>query len=339
MKNKKRILFIGYDYAENGVGIFLKELSNKIKNDYEITFLVNNCKPSKNIYKIDSDNKKIDHLIENADLIHICAHNREHLKIAYKSFKKNKKIISSYHNFFYDKSSYKKRIELFIKKLIILNFCSYMSDYEIFLTEKQKENFGKFYLIKNKNKIVISNFIYKNKILKNKSNLKFNQIIFIGRPTKQKGFQDLIHLSKLVDINFLIVGDYKKYKIKNINSIGRIESNDLKKYYDNSQVLILPSYLEVFPMTILEAMARGLVILVSDIPGMREIVKEGRNGYLFPPGDVEKMKEIILYLKNNPKEIERISKNNLEDIWKFIAEKQIPKYIKVFEEMVNKNEF
>ena len=36
-------------------------------------------------------------------------------------------------------------------------------------------------------------------------------------------------------------------------------------------------------------MARGLVLLTSDIPGIREIIQEGRNGYLCsPPGDVEK---------------------------------------------------
>jgi glycosyltransferase involved in cell wall biosynthesis len=83
-------------------------------------------------------------------------------------------------------------------------------------------------------------------------------------------------------------------------------------------------------MVILEAMARGLVILVSDIPGMREIVKEGRNGYLFPPGDIKKIKEKILYLKNNPKEIRRISENNLKDIWKFTTEKQVSKYLEVY---------
>ena len=90
----------------------------------------------------------------------------------------------------------------------------------------------------------------------------------------------------------------------------------------------------MFPVVIQEAMARGLVILVSDIPGMREIVKDGRNGYLFPPGDVENMKELIIYLKNNPKEIERISNNNLKDIWKFTADSQIPKYVKFYEEVL-----
>jgi len=68
---------------------------------------------------------------------------------------------------------------------------------------------------------------------------------------------------------------------------------------------------------------------------MREIIKEGRNGYLFKPGDIEKMKELILYLNNNHQEIERISNNNLKDIHKFTAKKQIPKYIKVYEEVLN----
>jgi hypothetical protein len=47
------------------------------------------------------------------------------------------------------------------------------------------------------------------------------------------------------------------------------------------------------------------------------------------------MKEIIIFLKNNPDEIKRISKNNLKDIHKFTSKNQIPKYIKVYNEIIN----
>ena len=106
-------------------------------------------------------------------------------------------------------------------------------------------------------------------------------------------------------------------------------------YYDRCQILFFPSYTEAFGITILEAMARGLVLLISDIPGIREFVKEGRNGYLFPPGDVEKMKELFLYLKQNPGEIERISRNNLVDAQQFTVEKQAKKYLEVYRNVLS----
>jgi glycosyltransferase involved in cell wall biosynthesis len=92
----------------------------------------------------------------------------------------------------------------------------------------------------------------------------------------------------------------------------------------------MPSYSESFGITILEAMARGLAILVSDIPGMREKIIADRNGYLFPPGDINKMKERLLFLKDNPQEINRISRNNLEDVQQFTVEKQANQYLEVY---------
>jgi glycosyltransferase involved in cell wall biosynthesis len=192
---------------------------------------------------------------------------------------------------------------------------------------------------------VINNFIEDEKIVGEKEKLRVRNmgVLFVGRLSKAKGFDDylsLINATNSKKIEFKIVGEgvlsEKIPKKHNVHSLGQIPHRKIWEAYDQSKVFILPSYTEVFPMTILEAMARGLVILVSDIPGMREIIKEGRNGYIFPPGDIEKIKEIILYLKNNPKEIERISKNNLKDIWKFTAEKQVPKYIKVYEEVLKK---
>ncbi len=96
----------------------------------------------------------------------------------------------------------------------------------------------------------------------------------------------------------------------------------------------MPSYSEAFGITILEAMARGLVISASDIPGMREKIETERNGYLFPPGDIGKMKEQLLFLKDNPQEIIRISRNNLTDVQQFTVEKQAKKYLDVYRDVL-----
>ncbi|MDZ7799153.1 MAG: glycosyltransferase family 4 protein [Patescibacteria group bacterium] len=228
---------------------------------------------------------------------------------------------------------------------VILNLMILLVDKLTFITNSQFLEYKNYILFKkifHKKSIVINNFIEKEIISTfKKKHLKKICILFVGRMNKLKGFDDLIELCKNIkdkDISFNFIGGgplkEKSEDLFNIKSYSNIVNKKLLQYYDKSQIFILPSYTEVFPMTILEAMARGLVILVSDIPGMREIVKEGRNGYLFKPGDTEKMKELILYLKNNPKEIERISKNNLKDIHKFTAEKQIPKYIKVYNKVL-----
>ena len=141
------------------------------------------------------------------------------------------------------------------------------------------------------------------------------------------------------EIEFLLVGygplQNPEGISKNVTMVGRVPNEDLFHHYDRCQILFFPSYTEAFGITILEAMARGLVLLVSDIPGIREFVQEGRNGYLFPPGDVKKMKELFLYLKDNPGDIERISRNNLTDVQQFTVEKQAKKYLDLYRNVLN----
>lgn len=231
-----------------------------------------------------------------------------------------------------------------LSKIILLNSVIFFAKKLIFLTSAQKLYFRRDCLFKkefDRKSTVINNFIEDKYILKkSKSDLGEQKIIFVGSAKKTKGFEDIVDLSEqMSNENFLILTEKeiskKISRERNLEVVIGVENEDIFSYYDSAQIFILPSYTEVFPMTILEAMARGLVILVSDIPGMREIVEAGRNGYLFPPGDIEKMREQVLYLRNNPKEIERISKNNLKDIQKFAKKDKIAEYVKIYKELLN----
>ena len=207
------------------------------------------------------------------------------------------------------------------------------------MTDDQKNNLKRYCFFKKsfeKKSTIINNFIEEKNILKQKKVFN-NKIIFVGRYSKLKGFEDLIELVKETKgVNFSLIGDNNfKSKLSNLKNLGKINNSKMFKEYDNHSILILPSYTEAFPMVILEAMSRGLVILVSDIPGMREIIQEGKNGYLFNSGDIKRMRDLILYLKNNPLEIKKISKNNLKDVRKFILKRQLPKYLRVYEESLN----
>lgn len=62
---------------------------------------------------------------------------------------------------------------------------------------------------------------------------------------------------------------------------------DVRDVLGAAHVLVLPSRVEGMPRTVLEALATGRPVIVSDIPGARETVDERVNGVLVPPGDVE----------------------------------------------------
>lgn len=75
---------------------------------------------------------------------------------------------------------------------------------------------------------------------------------------------------------------------------GQIGQKDLPRYYHLADLFISPSHVDGSSVSLMEALACGLPCLVSDIPANKEWVFEGRNGWLFPDGDVDALTAKIL---------------------------------------------
>jgi len=73
-----------------------------------------------------------------------------------------------------------------------------------------------------------------------------------------------------------------------IRYLGKLD--DVRPALAQASVFVLPSYREGTPKTVLEAMACGRPIIVTDVPGCRETVTEGENGYLVPARDVASLR-------------------------------------------------
>ncbi len=72
--------------------------------------------------------------------------------------------------------------------------------------------------------------------------------------------------------------------------------SSVQKELKEMDIFVLPSILEGMSNALLEAMATGLPVIAADSGGNRELVDEGNTGYLFPPGDDQKLGEIMLRL-------------------------------------------
>src|SRR5690606_28540589 len=70
-----------------------------------------------------------------------------------------------------------------------------------------------------------------------------------------------------------------------------------------ASVFVLPSYREGVPRSTQEAMAVGLPIVSTDVPGCRETVVEGRNGFLVPPRDPRALAEAMRHFLEHPEDI------------------------------------
>ncbi|MEW6400783.1 MAG: glycosyltransferase family 4 protein [Chloroflexota bacterium] len=75
---------------------------------------------------------------------------------------------------------------------------------------------------------------------------------------------------------------------------GQVSQCDLPNWYHDADIYISPSRVDGSSVSLIEALACGLPCLVSDIPGNREWITEGENGWLFRDGDANHLAEKIL---------------------------------------------
>jgi glycosyltransferase involved in cell wall biosynthesis len=75
---------------------------------------------------------------------------------------------------------------------------------------------------------------------------------------------------------------------------GQVSQRDLPRWYHMADLFISPSHVDGSSVSLMEALACGLPVLVSDIPANKEWVSEGVNGWLFPDGNADILAEKIL---------------------------------------------
>lgn len=164
-------------------------------------------------------------------------------------------------------------------------------------------------------------------------------ILFVGGINVRKGVHILLDAfisleKKYPDIKLLIVGPTYKYdkkyisdikeKIINLNLSGKViltENNitNVHEYMQCSDIFTLPSRQEGFPISILEAMSSGLIVIGSDIPEIaRAQITNGKDGFVFPVGNSQKLAEVFEIVLNNEsanKQISEEARNKVISKW------------------------
>ena len=151
-------------------------------------------------------------------------------------------------------------------------------------------------------------------------------VLYLGRLMEQKRVIDLVYavpalLSKIANVKLVIVGKRTKnsqhledtiLKLglkQNVIMIDHISYSDVQNYYWMSDVYALPSSYEGFPFTILEAMASGIPVVASNIPGITEQITDSVTGLLHPIGDIDSIASRIILLSQNGELVKKITKN------------------------------
>lgn len=118
--------------------------------------------------------------------------------------------------------------------------------------------------------------------------------LFVGRLVAEKGVRTLIEAWRsLPDVPLTIAGDgplraeLEASAPPHVTFTGFVDSSRVRELMQQARALIMPStWYEGFPVTLVEAMARGLPVLVSNLGSLAEVVSDGRTGLHFAPNDV-----------------------------------------------------
>ena len=98
--------------------------------------------------------------------------------------------------------------------------------------------------------------------------------------------------------------------LQNVQFHGRADGPELRELYRNADVFVLPSEREGMPLVLLEALAMGLPIVATDIPGNRDLVSDRQNGLLVPLGDAAALRQALLSVTTDPERYRRMSETS-----------------------------
>lgn len=192
---------------------------------------------------------------------------------------------------------HKKRITDLLKK----------ADRVVVLSESWREFFSG-YVPKEKIRVIYNPIREIREEYLHKSNSPV-RVLFMGRLGERKGTYDLIEAVRQIRDRCFILelygdGDNKriedivgKYNLRHMIRVnGWAAHNSVAGIYDRSDILVLPSYAEGLPMSVIEGMGRGLPIIASNAGGITEAVQDGCNGFIVKPGDRDAIARKIVAL-------------------------------------------
>nr|WP_170235045.1 glycosyltransferase family 4 protein [Bizionia gelidisalsuginis] len=231
---------------------------------------------------------------------------------------------AEYHLFYKNASLFvRKRIEHIIE----------MSDALIVLSEEWKDYYFKTF---NKEKIyVVNNIVEKREVFKKQIN-PIISILFLGKIGQRKGVFDLLEVLKihknellgLVNINIggngetsLLKLKIKEFELEDIvNYVGWVTGDKKDLLYKSNDVIILPSYNEGLPISLLEAMSYAMPLISTNVGGIPQILEDKVNGIMIEPGNKEQIFEAIKFYVDNPNKIVNHGANSYMRITPFFPE-------------------
>ena len=163
------------------------------------------------------------------------------------------------------------------------------------------------------------------------------RVLFSGNLTRHKGADKLLEIARRLDPGIKIVyttGPRGQGGIPDdprLQPIGRVPHARMPACYQQADILLSPSVREGFGLAVAEAMACGLPVVATDGSALKELIEDGRGGFLCEIGDVEAFAARINQLAGNMMLRRRMGVFNRERVMRsFSLSSMIQAYQEVF---------
>jgi glycosyltransferase involved in cell wall biosynthesis len=168
--------------------------------------------------------------------------------------------------------------------------------------------------------------------------------LFAGRLTNWKGVETILLAARdLADVRVEIVGDGPELPLmttlhaqlgapRHVLLLGRMSAQELRKRMLAADVFLLPSDYEGMSHTLLEACAAGLVPVVSNCGGNREVISDGENGLLHPYGDPAALRAALDRLVRDEALRVRLAAAARATAARYPFEKTVDAYVRLLED-------
>ncbi len=168
-----------------------------------------------------------------------------------------------------------------------------------------------------------------------------------ARLIKRKGQDVLIkavallkQIGILFQVDLIGDGDEKENYIKLAQKLNVLDSINFKSYipreqmqkaYHEADVFVLPSYNEGMSNALLEAMACGLPVVVTDVGGTQELLDDGENGFVFPVGNVDMLSQILEKIAKAPAQLNEMGVKSRKKAEALGWDKILDEFLDIFE--------
>jgi glycosyltransferase involved in cell wall biosynthesis len=172
-------------------------------------------------------------------------------------------------------------------------------------------------------------------------------VSFVDGNREWKGFDDAVQAVKMaretlskqgIQLNWKTYGFNPKKSDTDMEHKGLVYGDDLARLYSESDLVLLPSWYESFPLPPLEAMACGSLIITTRY-GTEDYVVHGENGLVCSPRKPEQLAEQMVYAINHPERCLEMVKRGMETAHEYSWDKRTDCLEKILEESLHNYDF